>query len=355
MTLTGSVERVPLELERPFTITRGTTTETETVVVRLRDEGGTVGVGAAAPSAHYGETPDTVAAVLPTLLAAVEDAPSAHALGWIERRLWETVADNPAARAAVSIAAHDLAATRLGVPLYRLWGEDPAATVRTSYTVGIDEPTAMATAAEAAHEAGHDLLKLKLGTDPDADRERVAAVSEAVPDARLRVDANEGWRPKEAVRAARWLADHDVELLEQPVAATDEAGLRYVHEHAPLPVAVDESVRVATDIPAVADQADVVVCKLMKCGGLREARRFIHTARAHDLAVMCGCMVESAASIAAACHLAPLLDHADLDGSLLLAADPFEGVPMPGGRIDLAALDRPGTGAREREPTGEDG
>lgn len=344
MSLSVSFERISLTLDTPFTIARGTTTETENVIVTIEDAAGTVGVGAAAPSAHYGESADTVTAILPTLSDAVEELTDPLQLDRFERRIDSTIGRNPAAKCAVSIAAHDLATKRLGIPLYQLWGSDPERTVTSSYTIGIDDPEAMAELAAAAVDRGHDILKVKLGT-PD-DKSRFQAVREAAPEARIRVDANEAWTPKEAVRKATWLADADVEFVEQPVAASDSTGASYVAEHAPLPVAVDESIEVATDVPEVADQADIVVLKLMKCGGLREARRIIHTARAHGLEVMCGCMVESNAAIAAACHLAPELDYADLDGSLLLDADPYEGVPMPGGTIDLTAVDRPGTGAR---------
>ncbi|EMA41907.1 enolase C-terminal domain-like protein, partial [Halobiforma nitratireducens] len=131
----------------------------------------------------------------------------------------------------------------------------------------------------------------------------------------------------------------------QPVPAENREGLEFVYERAALPIAADESCITAADVPRIADRCDIANLKLMKCGSLREAKRLIHTARAHGLQVMCGCMSESNASIAAACHLAPLLDYADLDGSLLLDDDPYNGVSLPGGRIDLEALERAGTGA----------
>ncbi|CDK38691.1 mandelate racemase/muconate lactonizing protein [Halorubrum sp. AJ67] len=199
-----------------------------------------------------------------------------------------------------------------------------------------------------AVEAGHSVLKIKLGTDRD--RELVDAVREAAPDARLRVDANEAWTPKEAVRKADWLADRDVEFVEQPVPAEEPEGLRYVYERSPLPIAADESCVTVADVPAIADRCDIANLKLMKTGGLLEARRVIAAARAHGLEVMCGCMIESNASIAAAAQLAPLLDYADLDGSLLLAEDPYAGIDLPDGEIRLAEQDRAGTGAR---PTGK--
>ncbi|SFR31105.1 MULTISPECIES: dipeptide epimerase [Halorubrum] len=344
MSLETGFERVSMPLEAPFTIARGTQTEAENVVVRVADDAGTTGVGGAAPSAHYGETAATVEAVLPALLDAVERVGDPHALHAIEAELRAVVNGNPAARAAVSIAVHDLAAKRLGVPLYRLWGLDPSDAPMTSFTIGLDETERVREKAADAVAAGYSVLKVKLGTDRD--RELIDAVRDAAPDARLRVDANEAWTPKEAVEKSAWLAGRDVEFVEQPVPAENPEGLRYVYERSALPIAADESCVTAADVPAIADRCDIANLKLMKTGGLLEARRVIAAARAHGLAVMCGCMIESNASIAAAAQLAPLLDYADLDGSLLLAEDPYEGVDLADGEIRLADRDRAGTGAR---------
>ncbi|TYL40071.1 dipeptide epimerase [Natronococcus pandeyae] len=343
MTLETDFERRTLPLEFPFTISRGTATEAEVVTVRIEDEDGIVGVGGAGPSAHYGETPETVAAVLPDLLAVVEEVGDPFLLERIERRMRETVQRNPAARCAVSIALHDLVAKRVDEPLYRYWGLDPTETLETSYTIGIDDLETMREKTETALERGHGTLKVKLGTDRDV--EIVRTIRSVAPDVRLFVDANEAWTPREAVRKIDRLAEFDLEFVEQPVAAEDPEGLRFVYERSSLPIAADESCITLEDIPQIADRCDIANLKLMKCGGLREAKRMIHTARAHGLEVMCGCMSESNASIAAACHLAPLLDYADLDGSLLLDEDPYAGVPMPDGEIDLAGLGRTGTGA----------
>jgi L-alanine-DL-glutamate epimerase-like enolase superfamily enzyme len=343
VSLSTSFERLELDLEFPFTIARGTATTSEVVVVRVADDDGNEGVGGAGPSSHYGETADTVEAVLPRLLAVVEDVGDPHAIQRIERRLREAVERNPAARCAVSVALHDLVAKRVGLPLYRHWGLDPEETVSTTYTIGIDDPETMADKTRTARERGHDLLKVKLGTDRDL--AMLEAVRAAHPEATIRVDANEAWSPREAVRKIEAIAEYDVEFVEQPVPADDPGGLRFVRERSPLPIAADESCVTLADVPRIAGRVDVANLKLMKCGGLREAKRMIHAARAHGLEVMLGCMTESNASIAAACHLAPLLDYADLDGSLLLAEDPYEGVPLPGGRIALEEVERAGTGA----------
>ena len=343
MSLETTAERVTLPLADPFTISRSTQTDAENLIVTVTDDAGHTGIGGAAPSNHYGETADTVAAVLSDLLADVESVGDPHALERIETRMRSTVADNPAARCAVSIAMWDLAAKRVGLPLYRLWGLDPSTTPATSFTVGIDTTARMREKAAAAVETGYSTLKIKL--DGDRDREIVEAVREAAPAATLRVDANEAWRPREAVTKSDWLADLGVEFIEQPVPASNREGLRFVYERSAVPIAADESCVTAADVPVVADRCDIVNLKLMKTGGLAEARRAIAAARAHGLEVMLGCMIESNASIAAAAHLAPLVDYADLDGSLLLETDPFTGVTLAGGPIDLAATDRPGTGA----------
>jgi L-alanine-DL-glutamate epimerase-like enolase superfamily enzyme len=346
VTLDTAFERLTLDLDDPFTIARGTQATAENVVVRITDDEGTTGIGAAAPSAHYGETADTVAAVLPDLLAVVEDAGDPHSLDRIERRLRETVRANPAARCAISIALHDLVGKRLDLPLYRYWGLDADETVSTSYTIGLDSIERMREKTATAVDAGHSILKVKLGTERD--REIMAAVRDAASDARIRVDANEAWTPPEAVDMIETLAAFDVEFVEQPVPVDSSDGLRYVHERSALPIAADESCVTLADVPRIADRADIANIKLMKCGGLREAKRMIHAARAHGLEVMLGCMIESNAAIAAGCHLAPLLDYADLDGSLLLADDPYAGVAMADGEVDLVGGNRPGTGARER-------
>ena len=338
-------ETVELALDVPFTIARGTVATTENVVVEI-DHDGVTGYGAAAPSPHYGETAATVEALLPELLAVVEEAEDPHARCEIADRMRSVARGNPAARAAVDVALWDLAGKSLDAPVYRLLGRTADRPYpETSFTIGLDETDVMGVRARDAVENGYSVLKLKLGTDRDL--EIVETVRTAAPEATIRVDANEAWTPKEAVRKCHALADFDVEFVEQPVPAEHPERLEYVFQRSPLPIAADESCLVATDVPQLAERCDIVNLKLMKTGGLTPAIELIHTARAHGLEVMCGCMIETNASIAGAAHLLPMLDYADLDGSLLLDSDPYDGVPVRSGRFDFESVDA-GTGASPR-------
>jgi len=321
---------VPLETLHPFHIARAAAPPRRYAVqVRLRDADGVVGVGEAAPSAFYGETAETVTAVLPMLEAALaaaareegRDEPDLFALERIERALAHAVGGNAAARVAVSAALHDLIGKRLGVPVWRLWGLDPAAAPLSSFTIGLDEPEVMR---ERVREArGYPILKIKIGTPRD--EQLLALVREEAPDVLLRVDANTAWTAKQAVARLPMLEAYNVELLEQPLAPGDLEGFALVRRHARMPVIADESCKTAADIPRLVGRVDGINIKLMKCGSLREAVRMVHVARAHRMEVMLGCMVESTLGIAAAVQVAPLVDYADLDGAALLARDPFTG------------------------------
>ena len=335
--LTVTSEIVPVHTTHPFVIARGGASEWRTVTVRVRDADGAEGWGEAAPSRFYGETPETVVAALARYGDVLADL-DPWALEDAEARLAAALRGNAAARAAVSAALHDLAARRLGVPLWRLWGLDPAASPRSSFTIAIaaDEATLRARVREAV-DAGYPILKVKLGS-PDGlarDEAIVRAVREEAPAAVLRVDANAAWTAKGALAAIDLLADLGVEFVEQPLAPHDLEGLRFVRDRSPLPIVADESCLVAADVPRLAGVVDGVNLKLAKCGGLREALRLVATARAHGMLVMCGCMIETSLGITAAAHLAPLLDCADLDGAALLADDPYVGATIDGGTIAL--------------------
>ena len=339
-------EIVTVRTMHPFVIARGGSSEWKTVTVRVVDGDGAEGWGEAAPSRFYGETAETVVAVLERLRPIVETA-DPWRIEETERALATAIRGNAAARCAVSAALHDLQGKRLGVPLWKLWGLAPDAAPRSSFTIAIaaDEATLRARVREAV-DAGYPILKIKLGTDRD--EAIVRAVRAEAPHAILRVDANAAWTPKRALAIIPLLAELGVEFVEQPLPAHDLEGTRFVRERSALPIVVDESCLVATDVAKVAGVADGVNLKLAKCGSLREALRIVHAARAHDMLVMAGCMIETSLGITAAAHLAPLLDAVDLDGAALLADDPYVGATIANGVVTLP--EAPGLGVARRAP-----
>lgn len=335
-------EILTVHTTHPFIIARGGSSEYRVVWVRLRDHDGAEGWGEAAPSRFYGETADSVMVAVAKFAPVMERA-SAWSIEAIERELEKTVRWNAAARCAISAALHDLMAKRLGVPLWKLWGLDAHAAPRSTFTIGI-APDAETLRARVRDAASYPILKVKLGSNWD--REVLRIVREEAPHAMLRVDANAAWTPKHALAMLQPLTDAGVDMLEQPVAAHDLDGLRFVRERSPIPVIADESCLVASDIPKLAGAVDGVNIKLAKCGSLREAMRMIAVARAHSMRVMCGCMIETTLGIAAAAHFSPLLDDADLDGAALLSDDPFIGPSIPNGQVTLT--DAPGLGVQRR-------
>jgi len=335
-----SYEPITLRLESPFRIAHGTSVERENVLVRLSD-GKEEGIGEAAPVRQHHETQAGVLhylSALPAILAPIQDP----------FRLEEILSGLPpgsqAARAAVDIALHDLVAKKLGLPLYRLLGLDPARAPETSFTIGVGTVEEVETKAIRA-AADFSILKLKLYQD-EAHSLALARAVRAVTDARLVVDANCAWTEAQSLWIIPQLADLGVEWIEQPLAEEDIEGLRRVRQASPLPIFADEPVRTSRNIPPLAGCVDGVNIKVMKAGGLREALRMVAVARAHDLQVMLGCMMETSVGITAAAHLAPLVDWADLDGNLTVVNDPFVGVRVDGGQLLLP--DGPGLGIQER-------
>jgi L-alanine-DL-glutamate epimerase-like enolase superfamily enzyme len=336
-----SWEKLDVHTKHPFRISRGVRTEDTVVWLRLELDG-IEGWGEADPSPYYGESPDTVGEALETLRPRLETAEDPFDLETIERDLRALLPGNGSAHAAVSAALYDWIGKRLGQPLWRLLGLDPATAPPSSFTIGIDEPEVMAGKVLEAAEYG--ILKIKVGTGDDEPMLR--AVRDAAPEVVLRVDANAAWTPREALEGIAMLRDFGVEFVEQPVPPDDRDGLASVHARSALPIIADESCLVASDIPGLADRVDGINIKLAKCGGAREALRMIHTARACGLKVMLGCMLETTLGIAASAHLAPLVDYADLDGAELLRDDPFSGPHLESGRIVLG--DEPGLGVVRR-------
>jgi L-alanine-DL-glutamate epimerase-like enolase superfamily enzyme len=326
-----------LRLREPFTISRSTDEEVHEVFVELELDG-IVGFGEASPQDRYGESAESAAGFLDEAENLLGDDP--FALEEIERRLRGRPGEM-AAKAAIDSALYDLCGKLAGQPVWRLLGLERAGPP-TSWTIWLGDPDDMARRAEAVGDRFRR-LKLKLGARDGLDVERVRAVRN-VTRAPLQVDVNEYWEPEEALANIRELAVLGVEYVEQPLPAGHAAGAK-LKEHSPIPIYVDEDVHTAKDVREAAERAHGINIKLAKSGGIREAMRIAHTARALGLGVMLGCMIESSLGIAAACQVASLCDHIDLDGNLLLDDDPWEGVEFVDG-VQLPSLE-PGLGVRE--------
>ncbi len=310
-------EIVRLELAETFVISRETADWADVVHVTVTHDGH-VGRGEAAPIERYSETAESALAFVSEHGALLGDDP--FALEEIGARL-AAVEGEQAAKSALDAAIHDLQGKLLGAPVNRLLGL-PREGPPTSWTVWLGDPDDMARRAEAAASCFRR-LKLKLGGGDGLDVERVRAVR-GVTDLPLTVDVNEWWSLDEALDACDALAALGVEYVEQPLRQGDPGGAE-LRRRSQAPIYVDEDCHTLTDVVACAEIAHGVNIKLAKSGGIREAIRMTHAARALGLGVMLGCMVESGLGIAAGCAVAPLCDHVDLDGNLLLASDPAPG------------------------------
>ena len=321
-----------LRLAETFVIAREASDEAEVVQVEVRHDG-VSGFGEAAPIERYDESAASALAYVEEHASLLGDDP--FALEEIERRL---PPGQNAARAALDGALHDLQGKLLGIPIWQLLGL-PRAGPPTSWTVWLGDPDDMARRAEQAAPR-FKRLKLKLGGADGLDIERVRAVR-SVTDLPLQVDVNEFWSVEEALDALPQLVELGVTYCEQPLPAGDP-GAPTLKERSPLPIYVDEDCHRLEDVAACAEIAHGINIKLAKSGGIREAVRMAHAARALGLGVMLGCMLESGLAIAAGCVVAPLCDHVDLDGNLLLAEDPWPGVEFLDG-VQVPS-DRPGLG-----------
>ena len=333
-----SVQPMTLNLRTTFRVSHGASDQRHNVLVLIEQEGLT-GYGEAAAVFYYGDTQESLTAYL-NGLPPLGDDPFR-----LEDILQSLPAGPQAARAAVDIALHDLWGKMTDQPLYRLFGLTPVPLPQTSFTIGIDAPEVMAARVK---ELNYPIIKVKLGAQ---DAEASVAAIRRAGNARLRVDANAAWQPEEALGIITRLAQYDLELIEQPLPAGDVDSYLWLRSQLKMrgvttPIFADESIKTSHDVAAYAGAVDGVVVKLMKTGGLREALRTIHTARAHGMQTMLSCMIESSVGVTAAAHLAPLCDHLDLDGPLLISNDPFSGLRYEG--ADLFMPEGPGLGVVKR-------
>ncbi|MEF8789137.1 MAG: dipeptide epimerase [Haloarculaceae archaeon] len=331
MSVVTTVERVAVEpldlpLREPFEISLGTQHEARNVLVRVETDAGTVGYGEGSPLPPVtGETREAALATARAAADLVEGEPVAD-YRRLTGELRSTFPGMVSALFAVETALLDAHCRERGLALAELFGNSPRP-VTTDLTVPILPPSDAADRARDAVADGFEHLKIKTGTGVGADVERVLAVREAAPEAELKVDANQGWTPAEAIRFARALEDRgvDLSLLEQPVASEDLRGLARVRDGVAVPVAADEAVFTPADAMRVvrAEAADVVNVKLGKSGPVAAAD-IAAVARAANCELMVGCMLESAVGIHASAHVVAGLGgfgYVDLDGNLLLAED----------------------------------
>jgi L-Ala-D/L-Glu epimerase len=329
-----------LHLREPFSISRSTEEEVEVVYVEL-SAGAFTGYGEATPVDRYGESVESASAFLDEAGDLLGDDP--FALEAIGARLAARPGEM-AAKAALDSALYDLCGKLSNQPVWKLLGLERAGPP-TSWTIWLGDPDDMARRAEAVGKRFRR-LKLKLGARDGLDVARVRAVR-SVTELPLMVDVNEYWEIDEAVENVNALAELGVEYVEQPLPAGDPGGA-LLKKRSPLPIYVDEDVHTLQDVRACAEIAHGINVKLAKSGGIREAVRMVHAARALDLGLMLGCMIESSVAIAAGCQVASLFEHIDLDGNLLVADDPWSGVEFRDG-VQLPSID-PGLGIRQAVP-----
>jgi L-alanine-DL-glutamate epimerase-like enolase superfamily enzyme len=313
--------------------------EKVTLIVRL-DHEGVVGLGEVVPSTLYGQTLESSEAALTSIAGLLGDDP--FEIEPIVQRLLAAHNDQRAAIDGVDAALHDWCGKKLGVPVWRMLGLGRPRK-RTTFTIGVAEPELIRVKVDEALAAGFDALKIKVGT---ADDEQTLTYIRERFDGPLFLDANQAWTPADAADHVLALARFRPTLIEQPLRAGDWRHMAELRRLGVAPIFADESCERPADVLRLHGCVDGVNIKFTKCGGIREALRMIALARALDMQIMLGCFVCSSLAIAPALTLASLVDYADLDGALLLAADPFEGITRDGGVISLA--DRSGLGVWPR-------
>ena len=351
MTLGLTHEVLRLGLRDPFRIARsdhGAGQQVTTVIVEVRDDRfpGVVGVGEGYPDRFYGETPATMAVVMPVLLETIGTfEPGTVWLAAAGRAMDRAIRGHGGAKCAIDIALHDLAGKVLGVSVHELLGLS-ADIPPTDFTIGIDEPEIVAQrAARAAH---FPALKIKLGGPQDlATLQAVRGVFGGP----IRIDANTGWTRADAEGLLPALVDLGVELIEQPFPARAYRDLAWLQERSPIPIVADESAVAEEDLEVLVGVVAGVNVKLAKVGGIGPARSMLERARELGFRTFLGCMEETSVGIAASAVVASLAEWLDLDGCLLLADDPFEGLEL-GADHRWRLADRPGLGLTRRVDAG---
>lgn len=333
---------ISIPLVTPFKTALRTVDSVSDILVRITTEDGTYGFGEAPPTAVItGDTKGSIRCAIEEFIAPNLIGMEIENLDGIMKKLHGCILKNTSAKAAVDIAVYDLYGKSCQKPLYQILG-GCRTEVETDLTISVNEIDEMVSDSLKAVAQGFEVLKIKVGKESSRDIERIKAIRQAVgPEIRLRIDANQGWTPKEAVRIIRTLEDTGIgmDLVEQPVAAHDFAGMKFVTSQVYTPILADESVFSAQDaIHLIQEQAaDLINIKLMKTGGIYEALKICAIAESYGVECMIGCMLESKIAVSAAAHLAAgkgIITRADLNGPSLCREDPYIGGPVyDGSRI----------------------
>ncbi|MES2810723.1 MAG: dipeptide epimerase [Bacteroidota bacterium] len=327
----------PLELllKHPFTIAKFSRTSTPVMLVQVSHEGQT-GYGEASMVPYMGESHESAV----DFLGKVDVSRFIFPFDFQEiiNYLDDLAPDNPAIKAAIDIALHDLEGKLLGKPCWQLLGSDPALMPVTSYTIGIDTVDIFRQKVQEA--IGFKVIKVKLGRDSDKE---LIDIIRSVTDVPIYVDANQGWTDRQqSLDMIYWLQQQGVQLVEQPMLKTDIEGNAWITEHSPLPIIGDEAVQRLADVDSAKGVYHGINVKLMKSAGMFEAKQMIDRARQLDLKVLIGCMSETSCASLAAAALAPQCDWADIDGPFLTTNNPYASPDIADGKYVLNDL--PGLG-----------
>jgi len=326
-TFTSKIVR--LNLQHTWTTTMSSSQYRDTLHTTFT-RGGITGHGEGAPIVRYHEDAAGAQKAVEVVRDLLLSADPTH-YSKVLAQVFKAIPGNWAGKAAIDIALMDWVGKKLGVPIYSIFGLDPADTPVTTFSIGIDTPEI--TKQKTREADAYPVLKVKVGLATD---EPTIEAVRSVTRKPLRVDANEGWKSKEeAVRKINWLETQGVEFIEQPLPADQLEDMKYIRARIHMPVIADESCQRASDIPKLSQYFDGVNIKLDKSGGILEAYRMIQVARSLGMKVMLGCMISSSVTVTAAAQLSPLVDYADLDGNLLISNDPFHGVLVRKGKLIL--------------------
>lgn len=322
-------EVVRLNLQHTWTTTMSSSSYRDVLYVRYTRDGIT-GIGEGAPIVRYHEDAIGAKKAVDGLAEFLSTANPLH-FAKLDAEILKRLEHEWAAKSAINIAILDWVGQKLGVPVHRLLGLDPADTPMTTFSIGIDTPEVTRQKVREAEQ--YPILKVKVGLDTDeATIEAVRSVTKKP----LRVDANEGWKDREvALRKIQWLQTQGVEFIEQPLPAAMFEDIRWLRERVEMPIIADEACLRPADIPKLAEAYDGVNIKLDKAGGILQAYRMIQIAKALGMKTMLGCMISSSVTVTAAAQLSPLVDYADLDCHLLISNDPCHGVTVKDGKLVL--------------------